>query len=1012
MNVIKLLWRFLQNLAALLTFVVVFWCCILFFLFEAIKVCGPLKSSIFTPYVQTAIEKNLPNTDVTIENIFLAGNNDKISIQLRNISLTSADRIVIVKELDLVFDAKSLLFKGPFSAIVGLSVNDDIEIHDVVQQSQSATPETVQKDASTKTFVRAMRDLIEQHLGDFDIIADKLKTITFQVIHGSRIPVSFVVQNIALKESVDDQVVLKTYLLMNKLDIVDVSLTLQFGVMDDVLLDCNVNNIPLSVLWHEHIEKIDSSIKIDFLFQANIVGNDIRKFDFYSDGFSGQINANDSVQKFISPKVMKVEGHLDRYDVWVMKFLMQADEISVSGSIDTKNGVTIIKANLSTMPVESLLSYWPTFFLPDAKKWLDVNLKNGYVNEVRSSFVLSRKFKGRNSFMVALDISNSDLYYEAASQQMHLQIKKGAVHVDTDKVTIKILNGAIMGSNTKDIQGVIDYKNPSLELKIKGNVHGSAQSLIDVAFAHSQSKNTKLVNFKGDATTAVDIKIPLTKEFVMDAHNTFLTTQIKNVSNDNLFDFCKLNNATLKAVLSGTMLKLHGEGIANGFVNVIFDMEENLAVDTHLLFHMKVNTSIKQMKQMKFFDGQWMDGNVNGNVVGMIKGTDYHFQIGLDLKELVIAHPIGIRKSKSEDGQLLVTLQQNSAADITKITSYHLEMPTLVVEGQGELDKHGLKSLSSERAKLYYSLFAFNYARGSQGTVLKIKSKKIDLRNIDVIGILQEYAGGKGEQSSIGEFRIITDIDNIVLNQGINLFKPKIDLRCSKTRCDNVVISGEFFDHTKFNIAYKYPNISVVSESASKFLSALGLYEKLSDGSFVFQGKYDKNGRMVGRIDAQNFYLRKTPFLMMLMSPITSLKGMIDMLQSKGIFFRTMTSGIIMDQDRIYIDSFSMDGPMIYVGYSAMIDQNSGVISGDGSLVPANIINTITKSVPILGSILLGGNGSKSGLVALKFVIQGSIKDIKIAINPLSAFGVGFLNHIFDREKSFKRNNHFPVVEY
>jgi hypothetical protein len=63
-----------------------------------------------------------------------------------------------------------------------------------------------------------------------------------------------------------------------------------------------------------------------------------------------------------------------------------------------------------------------------------------------------------------------------------------------------------------------------------------------------------------------------------------------------------------------------------------------------------------------------------------------------------------------------------------------------------------------------------------------------------------------------------------------------------------------------------------------------------------------------------------------------------------------------------------------------------------GTIVPAYTLNSIIGNVPVLGSLLLGGEGQ--GLFAATYRATGSVTDPQISVNPLSALTPGFLRRL------------------
>jgi hypothetical protein len=64
-----------------------------------------------------------------------------------------------------------------------------------------------------------------------------------------------------------------------------------------------------------------------------------------------------------------------------------------------------------------------------------------------------------------------------------------------------------------------------------------------------------------------------------------------------------------------------------------------------------------------------------------------------------------------------------------------------------------------------------------------------------------------------------------------------------------------------------------------------------------------------------------------------------------------------------------------------------------GTLVPAYTLNSVLGNIPVLGNLLLGGEGQ--GIFAANFRLYGPRDDPKVSVNPLSTLAPGVLRNLF-----------------
>ena len=87
-------------------------------------------------------------------------------------------------------------------------------------------------------------------------------------------------------------------------------------------------------------------------------------------------------------------------------------------------------------------------------------------------------------------------------------------------------------------------------------------------------------------------------------------------------------------------------------------------------------------------------------------------------------------------------------------------------------------------------------------------------------------------------------------------------------------------------------------------------------------------------------------------------------------------------------------GGALGVTAKGWLNPSEDQIDIDGTLAPAYVLNSIIGNLPVIGSILTGGEGQ--GLFAAAFRLTGSNNDPTVTVNPLSALTPGLLRHLFD----------------
>jgi Protein of unknown function/AsmA-like C-terminal region len=167
-------------------------------------------------------------------------------------------------------------------------------------------------------------------------------------------------------------------------------------------------------------------------------------------------------------------------------------------------------------------------------------------------------------------------------------------------------------------------------------------------------------------------------------------------------------------------------------------------------------------------------------------------------------------------------------------------------------------------------------------------------------------------------------------------------------------------------------------------------------GHLVVSGRAVREGngrRFSGHAEGENYRFTGAPFMVRLLS-VASLSSIQTMLNGDGIPFTALKGDLSLHDGKLGLSHARAFGGALAVNVErGDFDFAAGHVDLDGTLVPAYTLNGALGNVPILGDLLLGGEGQ--GLFAANFRMSGPIDHPAIAVNPLSTFAPGFLRRMF-----------------
>ncbi len=190
-------------------------------------------------------------------------------------------------------------------------------------------------------------------------------------------------------------------------------------------------------------------------------------------------------------------------------------------------------------------------------------------------------------------------------------------------------------------------------------------------------------------------------------------------------------------------------------------------------------------------------------------------------------------------------------------------------------------------------------------------------------------------------------------------------------------------------------NLTFRSDDMGSTLNLLDITDNIVGGQVTVTGQaVDRDGKQVfvGHIEGADYTLVHAPVFARILS-LPSFSGAGSMLAGSGIPFGSLRGNFAYGEDRLALDNLVAYGGAIGVTGNGVADLGRDRLDLQGTLVPAYALNSILGIVPVIGPLLLGGEGQ--GLFAANYQVTGSAADPQVSVNPLSAFAPGFLRRLF-----------------
>ena len=190
--------------------------------------------------------------------------------------------------------------------------------------------------------------------------------------------------------------------------------------------------------------------------------------------------------------------------------------------------------------------------------------------------------------------------------------------------------------------------------------------------------------------------------------------------------------------------------------------------------------------------------------------------------------------------------------------------------------------------------------------------------------------------------------------------------------------------------------LHVASDDLGASFALFGIADNVVGGRLTVDGtagELDGHQMLRAHVEGADYRLVRGPALAQLLS-LTSLDGIAAMMTGTGIPFTNLRGDVGFSRGVITLQRVIAYGGALGINVKGWLNPGEDRIDVDGTLAPAYALNSVLANFPVLGSLLMGGEGQ--GLFAARFHLGGSSDNPTVTVNPLSALTPGLLRHLFD----------------
>ena len=414
----------------------------------------------------------------------------------------------------------------------------------------------------------------------------------------------------------------------------------------------------------------------------------------------------------------------------------------------------------------------------------------------------------------------------------------------------------------------------------------------------------------------------------------------------------------------------------------------NLQVST--VFNSK-NFNFKGDGKYSFNNEDFLKINLENN----FKNDLMNLKLNFDYKN---SFELGLVNYKKENNTIAnISLDLEKRKDLFKINKLEFKEENNFIKINSLIFKKN-KLLTFKKVEIVTKNNDFFIQGGSK---IIIKGNKYDAANFGKF--LNTQNSGENIFKNINS-NIEIDFKNIEVPMSEKLKNFKLIGEIKEGKFVKISSKGDFGGNNFLDISMrkdkstKKKYLEIYSDLTRPLLSEYSFFNGLSGGKLLFTSIIDDTNT-ISKLKIDNFKVINAPGVIKLLS-LADLGGLEDLAKGEGLSFDVLEINTEKNKEILKIKEILALGPSMSVLMEGYQDEN-GLTSLRGTLVPAKTLNKMISKIPVIGKIVIPKEVGE-GLFGISFKMKGPKGKIKTTINPIRTITPRFIQKIIERNKKIK----------
>lgn len=676
---------------------------------------------------------------------------------------------------------------------------------------------------------------------------------------------------------------------------------------------------------------------------------------------------------------------------------------SASAFADGEDGYEIaLDGSLYELSVADIGRYWPSGLAESARDWVVQRIPDGVFTQVNVDFYgrLDTAHYSYEPLDTRIDFAFEDVALIYVEGMPPLTGMTGTGTYDGATLVLDVVEGArtfdlVAGAGQVVVDGIAEgVPVAHVTASLSGDLRNHFRMLDHEPLAFLDGYGITPDSVVGTGTVNMQLRFDVDEDVLLDEIAVSVAAEMRGATVPNLVAGRTLEGASLRVVADNGQMRIEGGGIVDGTEVRIAREERFSGGDFRARSAISGVFDAATLAAMGLDISRWVAGPtaISAQLTDF-RGGSRRAEVALDLSAATVSLPM-LAWAKAPGAPATAEASLTLAGDaLQAVERFVVEAEGLAAAGSAQFAADGsFLTARLDRLAVHRTDVSGSVARAANGILdLRLERGVLDLKPVldddsedanptQVINVAAAL-----DRIWISDDGYLSRVSGNVQLVGSTWFSAQ--LSAVTTTGAPVAVSLEPTENGRF--------LRITTDDAGALLADMGLVRSVRDGRLVVSARYRDNepGRpLVGDLDISDFRLVNAPLLARVIS-IAGVTGILDALQGVGIGFGHLATTFRLNDGVVEFREGRMVGPSLGITFDGQVDLDRDVVALQGAVAPAYAVNGILSGIPLIGDILVGGEGE--GIFALTYAASGHAGDPQVAVNPLSALTPGMLRNIF-----------------